>query len=78
MSDIDEWEANVDKEVLIEATGQEMDDPILPWNQSHDGGQGITKAEVEITEESNQDFISEELEKLPWEMQEQLMEIERG
>lgn len=78
MSDIDEWEANVDKEVLIEATGQEMDDPILPWNQSHDGGQGTTKAEVEITEESNQDFISEELEKLPWEMQEQLMEIERG
>lgn len=78
MSDIDEWEANVAKEVLIEATGQEMDDPKLPWNQFQDGGQEINGVEAELTEKVDQNFISEELEKLPWEMQEQLMEIERG
>lgn len=78
MSDIDEWEANVTKDVLIEATGQEVNDPKLPWNQSQDGGQEIIETEGEINEEIDQDFISEEFDKLPWDIQEQLMEIERG
>lgn len=78
MSDIDEWEANVAKDVLIEATGQEVNDPKLPWNQSQDGGREIIETEGEINEEIDQDFISEELDKLPWDIQEQLLEMERG
>lgn len=78
MSDIDEWEANVAKDVLIEATGQEVNDPKLPWNQSQDGGREIIETEGEINEKIDQDFISEELDKLPWDIQEQLLEMERG
>lgn len=78
MSDIDEWEANVAKDVLIEATGQEVNDPKLPWNQPQDGGQEIIETEGEINEEIDQDFISEEFAQLPWDIQEQLLEMERG
>lgn len=78
MSDIDEWEANVAKDVLIETTGQEVNDSKLPWNQSQDGGQEIIETEGEINEEIDRDFISEEFAQLPWDIQEQLLEMERG
>ncbi|ESR10526.1 type IV secretory system conjugative DNA transfer family protein [Streptococcus iniae] len=78
MSDVDEWEANVSKEVIVEATGQEVDNPKLPWNQSQEKGLETIETESEIAELLEEDFVSEEIEKLPWELQEQLLEMERG